>query len=152
METQMSEAVTRQEEYRALQHHDHVPAAHIAVMVTGFDFDPHLRRGELAIVDTGDKTLQFGELYVITLSEGTPHMSLAIVQLLREKVCMGGAIGLMYGFSFAGRGGLMFKGERLRYVDGPLGIEHWPGKCVGRIVGVMQPRWEGREIASEVRS
>ena len=144
-------AAVFQREYRALESCDRVPAAHVGVIVTGSDFEPHLRRGELAIVDTDDKTIQFGELYVITLSEGTPHMSLAIVQLLREKVCLGGAIALMYGFSFAGRGGLMFKGERLRYVDG-LGIEHWPGKCVGRIVGVMQPRWEGREIASEVRS
>lgn len=131
------------DEYRALQLYDHVPALHQGVIVTDDDFEPHLRKGEMAIVDTTDKEIQFGELFVITLAENTDHMSLAIVQLLREKVCVGGTIGLMYGFSLLGNGGLMYQGQRLRYVDGPLGIKHWPGKCVGRIVGVLKPQWQG---------
>ena len=140
----MSEITLRDDDFRALQLFDHIPAGHKGVLVTSRDFEPHLRRGEFAIVDEGDKSIQFGELYVITLSEGTPRMSLAIVQLLREITCCGGVLGLMYAFSLVGNGGLMFEGQRLRYIDGPWRSDLWPQKCVGRIVGVMKPSWEGR--------
>ena len=130
-------------EYRALDVLDRIPAMHEGVVVRGHDFDPHLKRGEIAVVDTQDKSLQFGELYVITLSEGTAHASLAIVQLLREVPTVSGT-GLYYGFSLKGNGDTFFEGKRLTYVDGPLRTDYWSTKCVGRVVGVMQPRWEGR--------
>ena len=134
----MSDVTLRDDDFRALQLFNHVPAGHKGVLVTGRDFEPHLRRGEFAIVDEADKSIQFGELYVLTIGSGR-HEHLATVQLLRQTV------GLWWGFSLAGKGGTVIDGRRCRYVDGPLRYECWPDKCVGRVVGVMKPAWEGRE-------
>ena len=132
-----SRAFDHNDAYRALEIVEHVPAGCIGVVVTSDAFDPHLRHGEIAIVDTSDKAPQFGELYAITLCEGTPRASTAIVQLVSED-----EVGLWYGFALKGRGSVVIDGRRLRYTDGPLRPDYWPEKCLGRIVGAMRPAWQ----------
>ena len=134
-------AIVHKEHFRALQLFDSIPAGHVGVIVTDGDFAPHLNRGEIAVVDTSDQSIEFGELYVLRMNmDSPPHLRLLeLVQLTRDDG------GLWYAFSLPGVGGLVYEGMRLRYADGPLRPEFWPEKCLGRIVGYMAPLWEGRQ-------
>lgn len=128
-------------DYRALDLCDRILPGQIGVIMRSNDFAPHLNRGEVAIVDTTDKSLQMGELYVLRMNlQSPPHLQhLSVVELLRMRDG-----GLWYAFYFKGNGGVRYQGQLLRYVDGPLGVQHWPEKCLGRVVGYMSSRWEGR--------
>lgn len=123
---------------RALEQFETVPAGCTGIVVTSDLFAPHLRCGEIAVVDTKDQSTEFGELYVLRMNLESPqHLRhLSIVQLVRDDG------GLWYGFSLPGVGGAVYKGTRLRYVDGPLRPQFWPEKCLGRIIGFVAPEWE----------
>jgi hypothetical protein len=129
----MSDALNLKD-YRALDICDVVPAGCIGVLMTDDSFAPHLRCGEFAVVDTADKSTEFGELYVLTFGAGKPVRR--VVQL-RLRGFAGDPSGLWFAFALPGQG--------RRYattLDGPLGRQHWPDKCVGRVVGVIP--WTGR--------
>jgi hypothetical protein len=49
-------------EYRALEQMKHFPAGCVLFPVMDDDSDPHLRRGETAIVDITDREPQHGEV------------------------------------------------------------------------------------------
>jgi hypothetical protein len=140
----MKDLIVPTDEYSALTMHDVVPAGCIAVLVDSDAFEPHLHAGEFAIVDTTDKERQVGELYVITIENRARGPKPTIVELIkgfrRNDVS---PIGVWYAFSFSRRVALG-GGQYGRMVDGPLGFEHWPDKCRGRVVGVMAPARGGR--------
>ncbi len=54
-----------QAEIRALPLYQHLPAGHLAVLVTDAWSAPHLKPGELAIIDVGDRYAVSGELFLI---------------------------------------------------------------------------------------
>ena len=125
-------AFVHDQAYRALELVDRVPAGCIGVIMTREDFHPHLRRAELAIVDTADQEPQHGELYAIEVHQhrhGRVTASLAIVQAYQRD----GALWCRYGF----------KAPRLvPLCDGPFTADGWRQKCVGRIIGAMRPIWQ----------
>lgn len=125
---------------RALELFDVIPAGHFGLLVTGDAFAPHLRPGEIAVVDTTDKERAIGELYCLAIGSGE-RQRLAIVELIRGfgTSSEAAAAGVWFAFSFK-RGIDVGGGRCARYVDGPLGFQHWPEKCRGRIVGVMVPQ------------
>jgi hypothetical protein len=55
---------------RALTLFDEIPSGFIAHPITNDDSDPHLRAGEVAIVDTTDTEPQHGELYLVRWGSG----------------------------------------------------------------------------------
>jgi hypothetical protein len=114
-------------ELRALTLFEDVPASCKAVQVLQSGFEPHLRLGECAIVDTADKGLQYGELYMLWMGTRDPH--LAIVQPYDSSVFK---VGIMYRFA-------LHRPGRMVMADGPLNPQFWPEKCLGRIVGLFQP-------------
>jgi hypothetical protein len=116
------------EPFRALTVFEDIPPGHKAVRVHHESFAPHVRVGEIAIVDTLDKEVQDGELYMFWIS-GRDRRHLRIVQPYRPH---SPRPGVMFRFSLPVAG-------RLCMVDGPLGFEHWPEACLGRIVGVFEP-------------
>ena len=132
-----------QPELRALDVVDVNPAGHFGMFITGDDFAPHLRPGEIAVVDTTDKERILGELYVVDLGPdvrtGAPRR-LRIVEVIKS---FGGgeAAGIWFAFSLM-RDVDLGDGRKARMVDGPLGFDHWPRYCQGRIVGVMVPDWQ----------
>lgn len=123
-------AAARKEAYRALQVFDAVQAGHTAVLIDHDSWAPHLNAGEFAVVDVADKSHERGELYAYRLDgvrsgKAVPAGGdLAIVQVARCTV------GIWMRFGWYRVGG---------YTDGPLGFEHWPRKCLGRVVGVLVP-------------
>lgn len=120
-------------EIRALQVYEVVPSGCIGMLVINDKFSPHLRPGEIAIVDTTDKERQPGELYVLYMGIRAPKK--VIVQLLRRGFG-GDTSGVWYCFGF--RRTINLDGGRTgRVIDGPLNPEYWPEKCVGRVIGVM---------------
>lgn len=60
------------EPIRALDLLDVLPAGHAAILVRDDAFEPHLHRGELAVIDTADKDRLPGELYALEM-DGRPH-------------------------------------------------------------------------------
>lgn len=51
---------------RALEMFDHVPPGHILHLQRSDMHAPHLRAGELAVVDATDRAIAWGELFLIT--------------------------------------------------------------------------------------
>ncbi len=132
----MTALVARQEPYRALQVFDVVPAGHTAILVENDRWAPHLNAGEFAVIDVEDKSRERGELYLYLLERSSLHKREMEILPTIVQICMRGfagcEIGVWMRFHWKRPG-------RLNYVDGPLGFEHWPEKCGGRVVGVLVP-------------
>lgn len=124
---------------RALELFDVIPAGHFGLLIRGESFAPHLRPGEIAVVDATDKERAIGELYCLTIGSGERHR-LTVVDLIKGfgASCESAAAGVWFAFSFNPTAELG-PGQRTRMIDGPLGFQHWPETCRGRIVGVMVP-------------
>jgi len=121
--------------FRALTIFEDVPPGHKAVLVRITGFEPHLKLGEFAVVDTSDKEVVNGELYMIWNSNGRGEKELSILQAFvrdyrnseGDHVGGGGRYALV-------RPGFMAFGE------GPFTFEYWrEQKCFGRIVGLYEP-------------
>ena len=121
-------------ELRALDVLDVVPAGHIAVLVRGDQFEPHLYAGEFAIIDTADTERVFGELYALTigLTGSTRGSTIKLVELIKGFATGGNPceVGVWFAFGFA-RDIHLGGGRMARYVDGPLRFDAWPDKCRG---------------------
>ncbi|ACB96744.1 hypothetical protein [Beijerinckia indica] len=111
---------------RALPLFTDLPAGHKAVLVRQDDFEPHLRIGEFAVVDTTDKDVAYGELYMLCFRRG-----LRIVQPYKFPSSIPD-VGVWFRFAMPAPG-------RTVMADGPLKFECWPEKCFGRIVGLFEP-------------
>jgi hypothetical protein len=122
-------------EYRALEVITQVPEGCMLFPVMDDNSDPHLRRGEIAVVDTADREPQHGEVYVIQWSSG--HR--CITQLVGPGFT---------GFSPAEKDhwwtGPLTRRESvpghgdLRMIDGPRSKEAMRKALVGRVVGLVQ--------------
>ena len=113
---------------RALDVLDTVPPGCRGVVVGHDRFAPHIRRGEIAVIDTTDKSPHRGEIYALWIGEAHPKPKL--VQVTRGRA--GGTDGLFFAFGLPEPG-------REHLTDGPLKRACWPEKCLGRVVGVIEP-------------
>lgn len=121
-----------QQEYRALEMMASVPQGCMLFPVMDDRSYPHLRRGEIAVVDTTDREPQHNEVFVIQWSSG----GRCITQLLNRT-----------GFSknpdhwwtsaLTARAFIPGMGES-RMVDGPRTTAGMRKALVGRVVGLVQ--------------
>lgn len=129
---------------RALEQFDTVPAGCTGMIVTSDRFAPHLRPGEIAVVDPNDKEPVTGELFVIginnALGERQPRIVQTMVRMVTivendegvDRLCCWDR------FEFRRRGVISLS-------DGPIRTENWrDNRCVGRIIGFVAPEWERR--------
>jgi hypothetical protein len=119
-----------------------LPAQHKTFRVRDDGSDPHLHEGEYAVIDTTDRELQHGELYVIQYENG--RRSRHITQAAAERMNTTGEqaepslvwfMRDLRGFrkTNEGMGGIpVFAGLS----DGPYRTEHLQSKLIGRVVGV----------------
>ena len=107
-------------EYRALDLHRAPPRGCVPFAVLTQRHAPHLRYGEIALVDLNDHRPVSGELFVIQWSNGER----AITQLVCKR-----------GSWFTGDFGPSSPFGRV--LDGPRSEEHMRGALIGRIVGIL---------------
>jgi hypothetical protein len=123
------------QELRALELMSRIPVGCALFPVMDDRSDPHLRRGEIAVVDTADRDPQHGEVYVIEWSSG----SRCITQLIGPGFS---------GFSSSEKdhwwtGALTSResvpgfGE-LRMIDGPRSKAGLQKALVGRVIGIFE--------------
>ncbi len=129
-------------DYRALTIFEDLQPAHKAVLVLQTGFEPHLKVGEFAVVDTTDKDVSNGELYMIWNRSGVNGLHCISVQAsMREYEDRDGpftAVGWRY--AFLRPGGMPFG-------EGPYLLEGWKSeRCFGRIVGIYQPMQTERHL------
>jgi hypothetical protein len=119
-----------------------LPAQHKTFRVRDDGSDPHLHEGEYAVIDTTDRELQHGELYVIQYENGrrSRHISQAAAERM-NTTGEGAEPSLVWfmrdlrGFRKTNEsmGGIpVFAGLS----DGPYWTEHLQSKLIGRVVGV----------------
>lgn len=121
--------VPARRDLRALDVVEVVPAGCFGVLVMSDAWAPHIRPGELAVIDPTDTTPQPGELYVIG-RQGIDHDQTRIVQVCRldpDNVDPGD---VAFRFELR-RPGVM------TLMDGPVSGEGWTSRCRGRVVGVV---------------
>jgi hypothetical protein len=129
-------------DYRALTLFEDLPPAHKAVLVLQTGFEPHLKVGEFAVVDTTDKEVLNGELYMIWNNSSLNGPQLSIVQAsMREyRGSDGPFTALGWRYAFLRPGGMPFG-------EGPYCLEGWKSeKCFGRVVGIYQPMQTNRDL------
>jgi hypothetical protein len=122
-------------EYRALELVAQIAEGCMLFPVMDDRSDPHLRRGEIAVVDTTDRDPQHGEVYVIEWSNGRR----AITQLIgpgfsgfsppEKDHWWTGA--LTYRDSVRGMG-------ELRMIDGPRSKAGIRKALIGRVTGIFE--------------
>ena len=127
---------------RALEQFDIIPAGCTGMVVTSNRFAPHLRPGEIAVVNPSDKEPVSGELFVIGIRNQFDEREPTIVQTF------GRIANLLEGGNLVDRLCWWDRFEFLRpgkmiMSDGPIQTEGWRDRrCIGRIVGFVAPAWE----------
>jgi hypothetical protein len=110
------------------------------------DSAPHLRAGEFAIVDLGDREPEHGALFVIEYSAGTPRARRTIVEILRRQHTAPGRkpfIGwwsgpLVRARSVAEVHAEIREGRISACVDDPLLVDDMREARRGRVIGVFR--------------
>jgi hypothetical protein len=134
-------------DYRALQRIDELPAWWALFAISDDDAAPHMQRGEFAVVDTTDRDLQHGELF-IRKSGGVHRYSEARRYLFEarrsfEDTTGSGVEEEVWWFappffrprSFDELVGAQAAGRRSLLTDGPM-LKSGAEECiVGRVVG-----------------
>lgn len=157
---------SHQPELRALMMFPTLPQDHMTFPVENDDFYPHLRRGELAVVDLQDRQPANRELFLIGYESprlGGGH-SYAICQTRGKMAYFGvpeGCKDCTPGFTGKPRSGFepemcwhiahwlppedpeeykaTLRAGLVRIIDGPLRTKGLASMLVGRIVGVFSP-------------
>lgn len=137
----MSNALQHVTDLRALEQFQTVPAGCTGMVVTSDRFAPHLRPGEVAIVDPNDKEPVSGELFIVGFL--TPSgRKLRIVQTIGRTETILEAGEVVDRLCWWDRFGFKRAGE-IVLSDGPMRTEDWRDlRCVGRIIGFVAPDWE----------
>jgi hypothetical protein len=130
---------------RALTPFKSLPPAHKTFEVTRDGAEPHLNVGEFAVVDTTDREVQHGELYLIQWSGGARRRKIVHVRGCRKNIKPPGSanyepahvwyVGDLRGFRKVGHVGLGGPPEFVGVSDGPYETDHLQEKLIGRIVG-----------------
>jgi hypothetical protein len=126
---------------RALTAFDSLPPKHRTLLVPDNDSAPHLQVSEYAVIDTTDRELQKGELYVIQYESGERWCRIVQIRADHIESYPGGRrqmvwwVGALAGFRRTTEtmsGGIpVFAGLS----DGPYNSRHLKKKLLGRVVG-----------------
>jgi len=133
--------VGQQTELRALTLFESLPPGHSTFLVTGDRHCPHLRPGEYAVIDTLDRELQNGELYLIQYKSGPRRREILHCSSSMCNITGLGAADSLVWWLRELRGYRKTE-ERVMGVplfaglsDGPYTAESLQPKLVGRVVG-----------------
>ena len=124
-------------EVRALTVLDTVPAGCRAMPVPNDHHAPHLRRGEIAVIDPADCTLVHGELFVVQYEQG-PAIMQAIWRTTGDLSAWW-CVALDDPRSWADCKAQIDSGRKLRMADGPYRLGALEDRTLGRVVGILQP-------------
>ncbi len=124
-------------ELRALTILDAVPAGCRALPIGDDRHAPHLRTGEVAIVDPADCDLVHGELYAIQYGRGPTVMQ--AIRRTSGTLTAWWCVSLDDPGSWAECQARINAGRTLRMADGPYGPGGLEERTLGRVVGLLQP-------------
>ena len=125
---------------RALTVLDTVPAGCRAMPVLNDHHAPHLRRGEVAIIDPADCTLAHGELFAVQYGAGPAIMQ--TVWRTTGNLSAWWCVSLDDPTSWADCQARMNAGRVLRMADGPYRVGALEERTLGRVIGILQPATE----------
>lgn len=139
-----SQALQPTTDLRALDQFDTIPAGCTGMVITNDRFAPHLRLGEIAVVDPNDKEPVSGELFVVGINDVLGERKPKIVQTFGRITTIveddKGVDRLCWWDRFEFR-----RPGMLSLSDGPILTEGWRDRrCIGRIIGFVAPEWERR--------
>ena len=132
----------RSNELRALTIFDRLPAKHSTLLTTEDGAEPHLCKGEFAVVDTTDREPQHGELYVIQYQGHERRRRLIQLTSSQLNITGPGAKPSLVWWCGDLRGWRKTDEKMLGcpvyagLSDGPYETEHLQEKLIGRVVGV----------------
>lgn len=132
----------RSSELRALTVFDLLPAKHVTFLVSQDGAEPHLRKGEYAVVDTTDREPQHGELFVIQYEGQERRRHLVQVRSSMLNITGPGAKPSQVWWCGDLRGWRKTDERMLGcpvyagLSDGPYRTEHLQSKLIGRVLGV----------------
>jgi hypothetical protein len=153
----------QQPELRAFIVYKHLPEGCIAFPITTDDSVPHLRKGDIAVVDTGDREGAERELFVIEYGRTSPRgPTRHVVELFTKQHTGSGGrefLGWWAGAYNRPRSREEFLARAPRtgivsgFVDGPYAhrdyphpgdpqADYLPSLLVGRVVGILEPSFE----------
>lgn len=127
-------------EVRALTVLDTVPAGCRAMTVPNDYHAPHLRRGEVAIIDPTDCALVHGELFAVQYGQGPAIMQ--AVWRTTGDLSAWWCVSLDDPTSWADCQARIKAGRMLRMADGPYRPGGLEERTLGRVVGILQPATE----------
>jgi len=138
--------------------YDELPANCIAYEAPNDDTEPHIGDGEFAVIDTEDRALINGELYLIEWKSGIRDDRRQLVLLTARpgrygkknadgswshtewEECSMWFLGGYKRRQFRTSGGECV-GPPLRWVDGPYDDDGVLDRMIGRVVGIYQPNF-----------
>lgn len=130
-------------DFRALTLFESLNPEHKTFRVRDAASAPHLKEGEYAVVDVGDRDLQHGELYLIQYESGERRREIVQAHQAQLNITGPGAarslvwwVGDLRGYQQTGE--VMFGNVPVfaGLSDGPYRTEHLQSKLIGRVVGV----------------
>lgn len=139
-------AVMDESEPRAFPIMDEVPPGHALFRVDDETHEPHLHDGEWVVVDTNDREIVWGELYLVLQSSGP-----ILWQIIREKrpdsvhpyPWSGGPpfawMSPLSKPSFLPNGDIDIRGP-IHLSDGPISASTLQRDILGHVVGILDPR------------
>lgn len=136
------------EVFRALTYFEKLPSKHVTFAIDDDASEPHLKRGEYAVIDKGDRSPAKGELYLIRFSkEGRCYVK----QLRTSEVHFVGDDGPTLGWWVDDLRGFRSTGKKVSGIpvfaglsDGPYSDDRISSIIVGRIVGYAEQSLERR--------
>lgn len=132
----------QQPDLRSFIVYDRLPPGCVVHPITNDDNSPHLRPGDLALIETADREPTQGELFLIEWHSRDPDTPrLAIVETFRRGALEGWMVG-----GTRARPCVNLLGEEvhrpIRWADGRWTNAALTTMLRGRVVGVLAPRFE----------
>jgi hypothetical protein len=141
---------------RAFIAYDRLPEGCIAFPVTDGANAPHLRPGDIAIIDPTDREPQHGELFVIAWASGGIGIRETVSKAMRARCGPNGEIidtvcwmvaGANRPRSFAEASERLERGAYMGWADGPYATEgpragYLNGLLRGKVVGILEPTYD----------
>lgn len=125
---------------------DRLPEGTIPFMLTDESMEPHLRAGDIAIIDTDDREPQHGELFLTEW--GSHRRTIVEVGNFPRPECIRprpGSRPVQQYYNCYWRGASYHLdgrlAERSRWFDGPIADWALEDRLVGKVVGILEPRF-----------
>lgn len=119
-----------------------LPEGCLSFIVPDDRAEPHLHAGDIAIVDPDDREPDHGDLFLIQFNGGRQQ-----VVEIRRHPRLAGFWSPHWGMTIQTLDGRHMK--VVGWSDGPYSTDHMREKLIGRVVGILQPAFDGpmRELA-----